>query len=628
MVNEKNEKETTLFTVGTKSISNDEFAYLYKKNHQNGEEFSSESIDEYLDLFIKFKLKVAEAESRGMDTTKAFVKELSGYKEELKRPYLAKEDELERLAKQAYQRMQEEVKASHILISVKPDAPPPDTLNAYQEILAIKERLDQGERFQSLAQEKSDDPSAKTNGGNLGYFTALQMVFPFEEAAFSGTIGEVTGPIRTRFGYHLLKIEDRRPSKGQVEVSHILVRGDGAESKKIIDNVYAKLQQGEQWNDLCAKYSQDPGTKDAGGRLKPFGTGALSSAPTFEEVAFSLENSGDISEPILTPFGWHVVRLERKIPMPTYGEMEESLKRRIARDERMQISKSKALTEKKQRLRFTENASVKSTLLELADSTLTQGKWNVVKEDLPGHDVLFQVGEKPYAVSNFLQYVSQNQRSTNQQPNAYFHQLYDQFVVQTLDEAEDLQLQKEHPEYRRLVTEYREGILLFSIMEEEIWIRASEDSVGQRKYYEEHSEKYKVGERIEAQFFASNDTSLLEEVKSQLIAGDSLEGDAKDRFLEIQQLKLFERYDHVVIDRVPWSVGWHEVEANEIHYLVEVRKIIPPGVRSFKETRANVISDYQDYLEKAWLQNLKMKYPVKINKKNKKEVVKAILASQ
>ncbi|HNP95998.1 MAG TPA: peptidylprolyl isomerase, partial [Cyclobacteriaceae bacterium] len=266
-------KSLVLFTVDGKPVDVDEFVYLYRKNHQSREEeFTKEKIEEYLTLFVNFKLKVAEAESRGMGNTESFKNELDGYKVELRRPFVAEEDALDQLVKEAYDRMNQEVKASHILISIKGDASPKDTLEAYNKANQIRERVVRGEDFGKLAQEFSDDPSAKSNNGDLGYFTALQMVYPFEDAAFKTEIGKVSNLVRTRFGYHIIKVADRRPSSGEIEVSHILLRGN--ENKSRIDEAYQKILAGEDWTKVCKEYSEDPGTKDNGGRLRPFGKGA------------------------------------------------------------------------------------------------------------------------------------------------------------------------------------------------------------------------------------------------------------------------------------------------------------------------------------------------------------------
>src|SRR5690606_39044440 len=310
-----------LFQIGDRKVTTDEFIYLYRKNHQQTPSgYSAADINEYLDLFVNFKLKVEEARHRGMDTTAAFITEYRGYRNELLKPYLPDSRLMDSLVAQAYERMKEEVRASHILIRVPPNASADDTVRAYNRALELRERASKGEDFGPLAAAHSEDPQAKSTQGDLGFFTALQMVHPFENAVYSAKPGEIVGPVRTQFGYHVIKVTDRRPAQGQVAVSHIMLRlGRDRDSTKVRDrafNLYDQLMAGASWDELCAEYSEDPGSKSKGGALPPFGVGAMASVPEFEKVAFSLR-PGDISDPFQTRYGWHILRVDRKIPLPS-----------------------------------------------------------------------------------------------------------------------------------------------------------------------------------------------------------------------------------------------------------------------------------------------------------------------
>lgn len=612
----------SLFSINDKDVKVSEFVYLYNKNHQGKEgEFTKEKIEEYLRLFINFKLKVAEAESRGIDLKPEFIDELNTYKEELRKPFVAESDVLDKLVKEAYDRMKWEVKASHILINVQEHAPPPDTLVAFNKARAIRKRAMEGESFEKLARELSEDPSAKTNGGVLGYFSALQMVYPFEEAVYHLNVADISEPVRTKFGYHIIKLEDKRPSRGEVEVSHILVRGTGEDTRRTIEEVYDQLKKNGGWNELCSQYSQDPGTKDNGGRLKPFGAGALASAPQFEEVAFSMSTPGEISAPFQTSFGWHIIRFEKKILLPPFSELEEPLKRRVARDDRMSISKSAEVEKRKKELKYNESAETMSRLVGIADSSLIQGKWNAKLSATDKGFTLFSLGEKQYPLEKFAAFILKKQSPTNVSPSAYAKQLYHQFVEESLSEMEDLKLQKANPEYRNLVNEYREGILLFSIMETEIWNKASEDTLGQRAYYNKNINSYTAGLRVEARIFSSETKETINSAMAKVLAGDTLKSEDLKQFKSVTNMRSFEKGEHEAIDKISWTIGTHQTEANGMYYLVEVNNLIPPGNKKFEEVRASVISDYQDQLEKDWIVQLKNKYKVKINSKGKKKAL-------
>jgi peptidyl-prolyl cis-trans isomerase SurA len=610
-----------LFTVGSKSVYTDEFIYLYRKNHSSKpEDFTDEKISEYLDLYVKFKLKIAEAQHRGMDTTAAFRKEFNSYKEELKKPYVAESNELDRLTKETYSNLTEEVKVSHILITLKPDAAPADTLAALQKITDIRNKIIAGEEFGKLAWEFSEDPSAKTNDGSLGFFTAMQMVYPFEVAAYKTKVGEISQPVRTRFGYHIIKVYDRQPSRGEVEVAHILLRtggGNDAKAKNTIFEIYDQLKGGRQWEELCAEYSEDTATKGAGGKLRPFGVGALPSVPEFEKIAFSLQQPGDLSDPFQSAIGWHLVRLEKRIPIPSYKEMEPALKRRVSRDERLQISKTSLLAKRKKELGFVEGEGIQN-VRSLVDTSLVKARWKFKGEEKLKSQTLISIQNIPITVGEFIKYVYKNQANSALAPEAYLDQLYEKFVEEKLNDREEEILVAQHPEFRSLLNEYYEGILLFSIMEKEVWNKASEDSLGQHEFYDQNPSTYMAGDRLEARMFSTTDKAFLQEIQLKISKGDTItRADAK-KFKSVQNSRAFEKGENKIIDKISWSIGIHEAEADGIYYLVEVSGLVPPGRKSFSDARAQVISDYQDYLEKKWIAELNKKYPVKINSKGKR----------
>src|SRR5258706_4376074 len=545
-----------LFSINGYPVYTNEFIHWYKKNHLQPQDFTEEKINEYLNLFINFKLKITEAKKRGLDTTKSFVKEFNTYKGELKKPYGAGTDDLDRLTKEAYDRLTQEIKVTHVLVKAKPEAALSDTMAAHRKISDLRQRALAGQAFESLAKEYSEDPSAKLNNGNLGYFTALQMVYPFEDAAYKTKVGEISPIVRTRFGYHIIKVLDRRPARGEVEVSHILLRagkGNEAKIKNTIFEIYDQLKGGRAWEELCKEFSEDTGTKNAGGRLRPFGVGALASVPEFEQEAFSLKEPGEISDPFLSAIGWHIIRLEKKIPVPSFSDTEATLKRRVARDERLSISKTSSLEKKKKELDFIEEDGVKTSVVSEADSTLTKGKWHYTGAGTIQDKTLFTRQAKKTLVRDFFQWVSANQTASSLSPSVFMKQLYDQFVEEKINEMEERKLLSENPDYRMLLNEYKEGILLFEIMEKEVWNKASEDSTGQRNYYGEHPDKFKAGNRVEARFFATTDKIFRDEIKNKVAAGDSLTGADVKKFKSVTRLKKYEAKERQVVDQINWG---------------------------------------------------------------------------
>jgi peptidyl-prolyl cis-trans isomerase SurA len=615
-------KTLPLFTVDGNATHTDEFIYLYKKNHisSKDKDFTKPSVEEYLELLLNFKLKIAEAHHQGLDTTAKFMKELRTYREELKKPYRAEKDVLDKLTREAYEYSTQEIKASHILIQVTPTSSPEDTLKAYQKISQIKNRILAGEDFEKISRELSEEPSAKLNGGNLGYFTAMQMVYPFEKAAYETKVGEISPIIRTRFGYHIIKVEDKRPSRGEVEVSHILLRStnkDDSKSKNKIFEIYDQLKAGRSWDELCKENSEDVNTKNSGGRLRQFGIGVFASVPEFETNAFALKNPGDISDPFQSNIGWHIIRLEKKIPVPPYAEIESSLKKKVARDERVKISEQAEAEKRKKNFQFSENKETKSKFFSLADSNLIRGKWRLIGSDVLKNLPLFTVNGKSTTGSDFIKWIFREQSKTSLSPSAYMDQLYGSLVDEKLNEAEDEKLIAEHADFKYLLNEYREGILLFEVMEKEVWNKASNDSISQKKFYQAHLEKYKAGPRVEARFFSTADKSFLDQIKKKISNSDTLSAADMKKFRSVQNFRNYEKGESKIIDKVNWVPGIQELNIDGNYYLLEIKRLVEPGTKTFSESRSQIISDYQNELEKEWVLSLRKKYTFKINKKGK-----------
>jgi peptidyl-prolyl cis-trans isomerase SurA len=400
-----------------------------------------------------------------------------------------------------------------------------------------------------------------------------------------------------------------------------LAKGNEVKAKNLIFEIYDQLKTGRNWDELCKQYSEDSNTKNAGGRLRPFGIGALAAVPEFEAVAFALQNPGEISDPFQSSIGWHIIRLEKKIPLPPYAEVEASLKKRVARDERMKISEQAEGIRRRKDLGFVENPENKAKVMRLADSTLLTGKWkfsgNPELRKLP----LIAFSNQEVKSGDFMTWIEHQQGTSKSAPSAYMDQLYHNWIEEKINEAEEAKIIKENPDFQYLLTEYREGILLFEIMEKEVWNKASEDSVGQRKYFMEHKNNYNAGNRVEARIFTSRDKSFFEDLKKKVANGDTLkEGDLK-KFKSTQNFRNYEKGESKAIDQINWVTGVQETMVDGTYYLIDIKRLIPPGPKTLNEARAKVISDYQDLLEKNWVTVLRNKFHPQINNKGKKIVV-------
>ncbi len=296
------QEQPVLLTIADDKVTLDEFERIYKKNN-NEASLNRQTPEEYLELFINFKLKVKEAEALGMDTTAKFINELEGYRVQLAKPYLADEETKEEMMQEAYERAKLDINASHILIKLPPNPSPADTLAAFKKITDIRQRIVNGEDFATVARATSDDGSVQRNGGDLGYFTVFSMIYSFENMAYNTPVNTLSQPFRTNYGYHILQIHDKRPARGQVKVAHIFIRtpeGMGEPEKKTAyekaQMVYDSLQLGADFGHMARSYSEDPSSARNGGEIPWFGTGRM--IPEFEDVSFNIENKGDFSKPL------------------------------------------------------------------------------------------------------------------------------------------------------------------------------------------------------------------------------------------------------------------------------------------------------------------------------------------
>jgi peptidyl-prolyl cis-trans isomerase SurA len=653
--------------------------YAYQKSNKNKGEI--EPIEEYLDLYIDFKLKVTEAKAKGIDTTKAYKNELNGYLEEIKKPYLTAEKVNKALVKETYNRLQQEINASHILIRVDKDANAEDTLKAYQKIKDIKNKFEAGKSFEALAREYSEDPSAKNNNGLLGWFTAFQMVYPFESAAYQTEVGEVSPIIRTQFGYHLIKVNDKRETLGRIKIAHIMKRfppqasaEDSIKTEKEIRKVYEKLKSGENWFSLATKESEDLSTKDNGGSLPWFGAGRLPAS--LETVAFELEEKGEISTPVESPYGWHILKLEDKRGVGSLESMEESLSRRVQRDQRSELKEVEVIKKLKEENNFKKNKDAYAILK--SKESLSPSNFKRKELEMP----LFSISNKEFSILDFL----------NQYDSAKKIDLeLEKFEKSTLIQYEENNLESKYPEYKFLRQEYKDGLLLFEIMNQKVWSKITEDTIALKKYYEEHKNDYKTEEELKIAKIVFSDTSSIKPFK-QPINGAYFPLTQQIEYLEsktLEQIKIdYKKNQKVFISLVlpqnisesdsiklfkdlNWTFSNMEVvkliysdenkiylqllsEANELlaknneriesastekirtsehskwsgkkeedfkvnvdkNGMIEfnyVLKNYPPQQKTYNEAKAELMEDYQKHLENEWLKELKKKYSINVN---------------
>ncbi|XOV67748.1 MAG: peptidylprolyl isomerase [Fluviicola sp.] len=627
------QEDPVIMTINDKEITKSEFLQIYLKNNDDPK-YDKESLDEYMELFKKFKLKVAEAEALGYDTIPKLVRELNGYTKQLANPYLVDSTKIEELVKEAYYRTANEVRASHILIQVTQNALPKDTLAAYNRIMKLRERVLNGEDFAAVASGPggSEDPSAKSNKGDLGYFTAFQMVYPFEDMAYKTDVGEVSMPFRTRFGYHIIYVADKRPARGSMESAHIFVpaRSDEPQdaieiSRKQADEIYELLENGGNFEELVKKYSEDPSSVNKDGKLPPFGTGTTTRMlPAFEDAAFAIENDGEYTKPIQTDYGFHIIKRLKRHPVPSYDELRESLEKRVAKDSRSKQTQKSFVGKLKKEYNFKDKSKKGlKWFYENVDSTFyTDHTISGIKKNR----TMFVLDKQEFTQRDFATFLQTNYRGIRKggEIRPMIDDQYEKWEEKTILGYEESKLAEKYPAYRALVTEYHDGILLYEIMSDMVWNKAMKDTTGLKEFHAKNSANYQWNKRYDADIFNCNSKEVAQEVYSILTSegADTLE------VVEIVQKvnsdsELNTRHYNGKFDVEKSSfvrgqdlkVGVNDIyEIDGKYYVARVHKILPPGEKEFSEAKGAVTSDYQEYLEKEWLKELKEKHEIVVNK--------------
>ncbi|WP_319589735.1 peptidylprolyl isomerase [uncultured Draconibacterium sp.] len=602
--------EQVLLQVADHKISKDEFEHIYRKNNSNlYSDADRKSPKEYLELFINFKLKVAEAESLKMDTSAAFINELAGYRKEIAAPYLTDIEFNENQVKELYRRMKLEVDASHILLRVDENASAKQEQQVLDKITDIRNEIIAGKPFDEAAVEYSEDPSAQSNKGHLGYFSAFTMVAPFEDAAFNTPVDAISEPVRTNFGYHLIQVHDTRPNKGEIQVAHIMKNvaktaspEEKAQAKAAIDSIYQLLLDGADFAEMAKNESQDRRSAVRGGEMPWFAAGRI--VQEFSDPAFALKNDGDISKPVETPFGYHIIKRLHARQVPPFEEARASIESQIKKDATRLASGKKVFIEKlKKEYGFSENASAKQ---QLADFNISD------TPELP-EMTLFSLNNKDFG-SKVLQKYTRDKKIQNES----YLSVYDNWVADEITKLEDSKLEEKYPEFRYLMNEYHDGILLFNISQEKIWNFAAQDTAGLERFYEKDKDKHMWGDRFKGHIITCKNVSVREEAENLFGAGMNADEvlthiNGNDKDLISIETGAWEEAQNPIVDYYVWN-GKDPEDFDSATTFVRGDKI-EPQPKTLDEARGLFISDYQDYLEQEWIKDLRRKYKVKVNKK-------------
>ena len=633
-------QDDAVLTVGTETVSISDFEHIFLKNNRDSI-ITQEALDEYMELFINFKLKVQAAEALGMDTVETFQKELAGYRTQLARPYLTNNELLDELVRQAWERKQEEVRARHILVSCSAQANPADTLRAWKRADAMRKRVQNGEDFEAVAKSKagSDDPSVRDNGGDLGWFSAFQMVYPFEEAAFTTPVGELSSIVRTRYGYHFLEVTGRREARGEIRAAHIMIRvKEGADeatlkaSEERINQIHGLLADGGRWEELAMKMSQDASTASKGGELPWFGTGKM--VEEFEDAAFGLTEDGQISMPFRTAYGWHIVkRLEYRAPA-SFEASKRELQKKVSRDSRSELTRASFLENLKAEYNYSADEVALKFLKRAAakqDSVFFPGHPLVDVPSRTAEATVINIGEESATVADFVDYLNIVKiRNAEVGSDAVIDEQFASWSDKLLLDYEDARLEQKHDDFRLLMEEYHDGILLFELTDQMVWSKAVKDTAGLEAYHAAHVADFMWGTRADVNVFTCADAAAEKAVRKAVKKGKDLQAFQRDhnaefgnaitltsgRFSEGDNTwgdkVLAEAAAGTLSDKKPVIAAY--AGGGDETVLVHVKEIRQPEPKSLAEARGQVIAAYQDHLEQQWIKELRFGTTIEVNR--------------
>ncbi|MBK6702175.1 MAG: peptidylprolyl isomerase [Saprospiraceae bacterium] len=631
--------DPVLFSVAGNPVKVSEFDYIYNKNNGKDANYSRQSLEDYLNLYTRFKLKVQAARDMKLDTIPSLIKELEGYRQQLTTNYLNDKEVTDKLANEVYERQKKDLEVFHILFSLSQNALPADTLKTFNLAMEAYKALLDGSSFEATARKYSNDLSSAPKGGRLGWFTAMMPdgFYALENAIYSLEKGKFSRPIRTRLGYHIVKVNNSRPARRRMEAAHILIKKAQKGSPDVFaqmkaDSIYKLIKKGSSFEELARTTSDDKTTMLIGGNVGFFGINQYESS--FEDAAFSLEKDGDIAPPVETNIGWHIIkRLRHEDELP-YDRAKRKIQADITRDSRFAQAQGSLIEKIKIESNFKENSQALDHFANQMDTNFFTYKWkapeNLVKETIA------TLGVNTLTTEDFSDYVKSNTRQRLQNSESKnirntIQTMFDDFIAQKCLQYEEGRLEEKYPDFKALMREYREGILLFEATKNVVWDRASEDTTGLKAFYEKNKNNYKWDERAVI-YTVSIDTSnvklatkIYNYIQKKDLDKAIAKFDKKKDFISYQKTvnekKNTDSYAGLKFEKGFVSPLVKEENSN-IFTFKKVDQILDVGNKSLDDARGYIIADYQDYLESLWIDELKQKYPVQINTEELNKMVR------
>jgi len=621
--------DDVLFTVDNTDVTVSEFKYIYEKNNADKADYSKESLEEYLELYKKFKLKVRRAKDIGLDTIKNLQDELAGYRKQLAKSYLKDKEISNKLIEEVAVRMQEDIEVQHIFVAAELKTSEQKLAAAEDKINNIYDKLLQndGSGFEEMAKTLSEDKITAKNGGRLGFYTSPlpDGFYEFENAMYNTKIGDFSKPVRSRMGFHIIRPVSKRAARGEMEIAHILIRNKDrgkAAAKVLIDSIHGMLNDGKSFENLASKYSVDAKTKNNGGYIGFFGINQYEES--FEKFAFELAADGDYTKPVATNIGYHIIKRISKRDNNDLPRLKKRIQARINKNDRFEIAELKMIEDVKVEAGFKEDKLSLKRFATALDETFYSYKWQAPEYD--NSVGLIELAGEKHNLSDFAEYIKSNVRerlkfNKTKDLEEATEELYEKFVKEKVMAYEEANLERKHDDFRALMREYREGILLFEITKQEVWDKASKDTIGLNNFYESNKSNYKWPERVKIKKYTIESDNIgassVYTYYQKKGAKKIIDKYSKDKDVNLTVEEMIVEKDSELISGMELKDGavgklTTKPEPATFYAFVEM---VNPSLKTMEEAKGYVIADYQDYLEKEWIASLKNKYPIKVNKK-------------
>ncbi len=617
-----------LFTYGSNVVSKDEFMKAYNKN-KNSTTDKDQALRDYLDLYIKFKLKVQAAKELRLDTLPALETDLQNFRTQIEDGYLKDNRQVETLTDEAYNRGKKDIHTSHFFIAINSKMQPADTLKAFKAINETYDELKKGKtNYEDILAEIKEE-IAPVQGNDLGFITVFTLPYEFENIVYSLKPGEISKPYRSKKGWHIFKNEEQRPAVGKIKVAQILFAVPAGNNvlrdhaKQLSDSVYKAIKSGADFNELAKKYSDDKMTYMNGGIMPEFGVAKYDGG--FERVAFSLKDDGDVSEPFQTEFGYHIIKRLSLSPIAADKNDEAfiySLKQEVLNDSRIETAKEKFLKEIFNKTGYKKNSSLNETALWKMTDSFTLANKKIAAGNITDKSVLFSFNNNnKVTVGDWLQYTKRSKENVQTPNTLSYPELLKNYAGVTATENYRNRLQDFNPDFKYQLKEFKEGNMLFEIMERNVWSRASADSVGLIKYYDQHKSNYLWGVSADAVLYSCANATIAKNAMEQIQKERSWKDVMSENPTQIQaDSGRYELSQIPVLERTNFTPGLITAPVTNngdgTTVFAQIIKLYPADQqRNFEDARGLVINDYQTFLEQKWIEQLKRKYPVKVNEK-------------